>query len=136
MIDFRFVINSQDGAISTGSVPLNYELEQKHIIYAEIYDQQFTGTVKVTINVNDVDDNIPRFVDQIYIGSVREDAALGTTILRDGSGDKLVVNSVSYYRPTTKQKFSNIRNLKKAKSALFQAVFAYDLQPCQIYESD
>lgn len=73
---------------------LDYETKKQYVFVARITDSgnpSLTGFAQVTVNVNDLNDNIPLFVDQIYQGYVLE-GQNGVPILRTGSGTNLRVS--------------------------------------------
>lgn len=79
----RFTINSQTGVISSiGS--LDYETQSSYTLIVEAIDSAIdrrTGTATVNIQVNDVQDNVPLFVETAVSGNVFENANIGTVVV-------------------------------------------------------
>lgn len=79
----QFTINQQTGAITTVS-SLDYETRNQYVLIVEASDSAAsprTGTTTVTINVQDVQDRIPLFVETAVTASVRENAGTGTFVI-------------------------------------------------------
>ena len=79
---FRFTINSQSGEISTVQA-LDYESQSQYVLQVEAIDSAVdrrVGTSSVTVNVIDVQDEIPIFVQVSISTSVNENANLGTVV--------------------------------------------------------
>ncbi|XP_044761456.1 cadherin-86C-like [Coccinella septempunctata] len=63
---------------------LDYEERKSvicEIVAKEIGTGNFTAKAKLTVLLNDVNDNAPEFLQEVFIGSVPENAVAGTTIL-------------------------------------------------------
>ena len=80
----RFTINSQSGEISTLGF-LDYETQSQYVLNVVASDStqidRRTGTTSVTINVRDVQDQVPLFVDTQVSTTVNENANVGTFIV-------------------------------------------------------
>jgi hypothetical protein len=77
-----FTINSQSGEISTLS-PLNYETRSQYVFIVEAVDSPIdrrTGTATVTVNVNDLQDQVPLFVETSVTETVNENVPIGTAV--------------------------------------------------------
>ena len=86
----RFNINAGSGEIRTGGA-LDYEQQSQYVFLARVIDSgnpSQSSTIQVTVNVNDLNDNIPLFVEQVYTGEVVEGQA-GIAVTRSGSTDDL-----------------------------------------------
>ncbi|XP_070544289.1 protocadherin-15-like isoform X3 [Ptychodera flava] len=81
-----FSINNQTGSLSLLAT-LDYELLQTYILTVTATDIHQTntslasGVAMVTIHVLDVNDNPPVFTQDVYRGTVKENADLGTTVI-------------------------------------------------------
>lgn len=67
--------------------PMLLDYEKWHsvsclIVAKEINNNNFTSKAKLTVHLNDVNDNSPEFTEQTYKAYVQENANIGTTILR------------------------------------------------------
>ncbi|WAQ95903.1 STAN-like protein, partial [Mya arenaria] len=88
-----FTINSASGAISNLQ-PLDYETRNQYIFSVVATDNGFpsrSAVVSVTVNVNDLDDNIPIF-DQSYTGYILEGVV--TTVTQEGTNVPLRVIAI------------------------------------------
>lgn len=88
---FRFTINPTTGVITPVSA-LDYETQNRYDFLVRAIDNgnpQLTGAASVRVNVLDVDDNVPRFVDTIYEGYILENQV--TPVTRTGSTSDLAV---------------------------------------------
>ncbi|KAL3279372.1 hypothetical protein HHI36_016882 [Cryptolaemus montrouzieri] len=64
---------------------LDYELRKSvtcDIVAKEIGSGNFTAKAKLTVLLNDVNDNYPEFIQEVFEGSVQENALAGTSVLR------------------------------------------------------
>ncbi|ESO87163.1 hypothetical protein LOTGIDRAFT_107411, partial [Lottia gigantea] len=80
---FRFTVNSDNGQISN-LVALDFESQSQYLLAVLAVDSGTyprTATATVTINVQDINDNIPVFVQTFFEGSVPENEAIGTSVL-------------------------------------------------------
>ncbi|WAQ95445.1 FAT4-like protein [Mya arenaria] len=79
----RFTINSQTGQITViGS--LDYETQNQYVLIAEASDSAIdrrTGTATVTVNVRDIQDQVPLFVETSVSANVPESANIGTVAI-------------------------------------------------------
>jgi len=85
-------VNNGDGRISNIQ-PLDYETKNQYIFQVVATDSGFpprSAVVQVTVNVIDVDDNIPRF-DQSYQGFIMENLPAGTSVTATGTNVNLRV---------------------------------------------
>ena len=79
----NFEINEDDGTIKTRS-KLDYETKKSYTFSVTATDQGLgdsSGQTTVTVNVLDVNDNAPSFLDTPYIANVKESAGLGTHVI-------------------------------------------------------
>lgn len=80
----EFAINPQTGAITT-TKPLDRELMAGYLLTVTAKDggiPSMSDTTDVEISVTDVNDNAPTFDAQQYLGAVREDVLIGTSVLK------------------------------------------------------
>ncbi|XP_034037000.1 protocadherin gamma-A11-like [Thalassophryne amazonica] len=87
-----FNIDENTGVISVADI-IDYEKEKKYELRVEARDRGgLTGTSKVIIDVNDVNDNVPVITIMSFSNTVSEDAPLGTTIavinVKDADSEK------------------------------------------------
>ena len=83
-----FTINANSGQITTVQ-PLDYEAQSQYLLVVEAQDSAVdrrSSTATVTINVLDVEDNVPIFVRTLYEANVPENdnSALVTTVTVSG----------------------------------------------------
>lgn len=80
----RFTINANSGQITTVAV-LDYEAKQFHEIVVQATDQGANpriGTTTVRINVNDLQDEIPRFTNENYQATILETAPVNSLVVQ------------------------------------------------------
>ena len=88
---FRFTIDSTTGVI-TPLVQLDYETQNRYDFLVRAIDTgnpRLTSVASVQVNVLDLDDSLPRFVDAIYEGYITENQIAPVT--RTGSAVVLAV---------------------------------------------
>ena len=81
-LDQPFSINSQTGEISTIR-SLDYETRSQYILIVQAVDgpvDKRTGTATVTVNVNDVQDQVPLFVETSVSVTVDENVPIGNVV--------------------------------------------------------
>ena len=84
-----FSVNSTTGELLTIAL-LDYEHVSKHEVSLKATDSGTppeSTTVKVVVNVNDVNDNTPVFEQDVYFKSVREDISVGSEVTRVKADD-------------------------------------------------
>lgn len=85
----EFSINSQTGAITTTHV-LDRETQAGYLLTVTARDNgnpALSDTTDIEISVTDVNDNAPVFLKPAYVGSVPEDAVVGTSVLQISATD-------------------------------------------------
>lgn len=78
-----FIINEDDGTIRT-RIKLDYEKKKNYTFTVVARDQgpgNNSGQTTVTVNVQDINDNAPSFVDAPYVANVKENALQGTPVI-------------------------------------------------------
>ena len=78
----RFTIDGSTGEIRTTG-PLDYETQNRYVFIVEASDSsvdQRTGTATVTINVQDLQDQIPLFVETSVQATILETASIGSLV--------------------------------------------------------
>ena len=93
LVDGAFTINAGTGAITlTGA--LDYETARTHTLDVEITDGTQTVATTVTVNVNDVNEHAPTFVEASYTATLAEDSAtdgsvvVASPLAKDADADK------------------------------------------------
>ncbi|CAL1540461.1 unnamed protein product [Lymnaea stagnalis] len=102
-----FMIDSSTGKVTvTGD--LNRESQTVYTITVLAVDKGTTprtGTLTLTVNINDVNDNAPSCVPDSYVGSVLESATVGTNVASlsctDADADPASLNNALTYSITT-----------------------------------
>ncbi|XP_065068666.1 uncharacterized protein LOC135693980 [Rhopilema esculentum] len=87
---YYFTISERTGKIFT-SLPLDYENCTKHLLTVFACDVDGNSectAVKVVIDVENVDDNLPKFSQTLYEGNVIEEAEIGDFDLQVNASDK------------------------------------------------
>ncbi|XP_022080540.1 uncharacterized protein LOC110973761 [Acanthaster planci] len=87
----NFQINSSTGVISRGPTPLDRETEDSYLLTVEAYndgDLPPRNTATVTITVTDVNDEAPRFTQDVYLKpDLLETAEAGTVVVTVSAND-------------------------------------------------
>lgn len=77
-----FIINNSTGLI-TNTVQLDRERVAQYVLTVEARDPEgLTAQVSVTINILDLNDNLPEFAQSFYSTVMSENVEIGTTVLR------------------------------------------------------
>lgn len=77
-----FTVDPRTGELRVGvGAVIDYETVTEYSLQVEATDGEFSTSVEIIILVLDKNDEKPQFTRSLYIGSVAEDAALGTVIL-------------------------------------------------------
>ncbi|VDI20213.1 protocadherin Fat 4, partial [Mytilus galloprovincialis] len=93
-----FTINANSGQITTVAV-LDYEAKQFHEIVVQATDQGANpriGTTTVRINVNDLQDEIPRFTNENYQATILETAPVNSLVVQVTAMDPDTQDSITY----------------------------------------
>ncbi|CAG2241920.1 unnamed protein product [Mytilus edulis] len=93
-----FTINANSGQITTVAV-LDYEAKQFHEIVVQATDQGANpriGTTTVRINVNDLQDEIPRFTNENYEATILETAPVNSLVVQVTAMDPDTQDSITY----------------------------------------
>ena len=98
--------------------PLDYETEQRFSFFVRVYKRSESRRltwpvycmVKVTVNVLDANDNVPRFTQPLYVLSIKENSAKGSLVHSDqpiqaGDLDSSVNRVISYSLTTDSELF-------------------------------
>ncbi|XP_060079972.1 cadherin-23-like, partial [Ylistrum balloti] len=89
---------SSNGIITTAQA-LDYESQTQHIILVLATDRgnpQRTGTASVTINVLDIQDNVPQFVERSYTVLMNENLPAGTSVINVQALDADTTDAITY----------------------------------------
>lgn len=82
-----FHIDRSAGIVSV-SDSLDYELTKSFVLNINVSDGTYQSQTTLTVNVKDVNDNAPRFLNSSYRATLSEDSAAGAFILRVSAVDK------------------------------------------------
>ncbi|KAL5018742.1 hypothetical protein ScPMuIL_004464 [Solemya velum] len=126
-----FTINSATGEIRTVQ-PLDYETQTQHILDVQALDSAPDARstfVKVTVNVNDVQDSVPLFTQDLYEVSVPE-GSVGAIVTTVEAFDADLTDDISYEFKSGD--FSNF-NINQF-SGLITVDGALDFESRQFYE--
>lgn len=85
----EFTINPQTGAIMTAKL-LDRETVSGYLLTVTARDggnPPLSDTTDIEISVSDVNDNFPTFKQQSYVGSILEDALIGTSVVQVSATD-------------------------------------------------
>lgn len=67
---------------------LDYEATPSYVLHINVTDGMHQSQTTLTVNVTDVNDNAPRFLNSSYQAKLSEETAAGTSILRVSAEDK------------------------------------------------
>lgn len=67
---------------------LDYELTRYHLLYINVTDGTYQSQTTLTVDVNDVNDNAPSFLNSSYHATLSEETAAGTSILHVSAEDR------------------------------------------------
>ena len=67
---------------------LDYELTRYHLLYINVTDGTYQSQTTLTVDVNDVNDNAPSFLNSSYHATLSEETAAGTSILQVSAEDR------------------------------------------------
>ena len=82
--DVPFKINEITGDVTTLDYTFDYEKQQEYLFYVELFDIKtltIYNTAPVQVKLLDVNDEVPKFEEDFYSGSVSSTAESGSTIL-------------------------------------------------------
>ncbi|XP_078716087.1 cadherin-23 [Lampetra fluviatilis] len=83
--DGIFLVNVSSGLISRGATPLDRETVALHVLQVEAFNNDSVGLssiIRVTVVVEDVNDEAPTFAQQQYVRTgLRETAGVGTSVI-------------------------------------------------------
>ena len=82
-----FHIDRSSGAVSVFN-SLDYEQTKSFVLNVNVTDGAHQSQTTLTVNVKDVNDNAPRFLNSSYQATLSEETAAGTFILRVSAEDK------------------------------------------------
>lgn len=67
---------------------LDYEVMPSFVLHINVTDGMYQSQTNLTVNVKDVNDNAPRFLNSSYQATLSEETAAGTPILRVSAHDR------------------------------------------------
>ena len=67
---------------------LDYEVMPSFVLHINVTDGKYQSQTNLTVNVKDVNDNAPRFLNSSYQATLSEETAAGTPILRVSAEDR------------------------------------------------
>lgn len=120
---------------STGNVivlsPVDYEMTQKFDLWIEARDvTNLSSFRKLVINVQDLNDNIPRFSQPMYSTSIIENADIGASVIQIMATDSDIGNNglVTYRLSTTDSTFQINPN-----TGLISTIVKLDRETVDVY---
>ena len=89
---FCFCKNQGQAVIALENLPLDHEAQNQYVLTLTATDAgidpgTLSSSVSVTINIADVNDVTPTFTMPIYVKTVSEDHAVGTSVLQVMAAD-------------------------------------------------
>lgn len=120
---------------STGNVrvlsPVDYEMTQKFDLWIEARDvTNLSSFIKLVINVQDLNDNVPRFSQPMYSASIIENADIGASVIQIMATDSDIGNNglVTYRLSTTDSTFQINQN-----TGLISTIEGLDRETVDVY---
>ena len=101
----HFKIVRSTGLIST-TTSLDYERLPSYNLTVQASDTKYNTIVQVIVNVTNVNDNRPKFTENPYIATVKEDAKLLTSVKKVSASDVDDFGRISYSIVSGSNKFS------------------------------
>lgn len=125
-----FMIDESTGNVRVLS-PVDYEMTQKFDLWIEARDvTNLSSFRKLVINVQDLNDNIPRFSQPMYSTSIIENADIGASVIQIMATDSDIGNNglVTYRLSTTDSTFQINPN-----TGLISTIVKLDRETVDVY---